>query len=68
VILLDRLPIAKHERIKVKLLEMRPQPANQSKLDQLTWELQLAPGEERKVEWRFLVESPADLDFIGMPS
>lgn len=67
VILLDRLPIAKHERIRVKLLEMRPQPTNQSKLDQLTWELPLAPGEERKVEWRFLVESPADLDFIGMP-
>lgn len=68
VILLDRLPVPKHERIKVKPLEMRPQPANQTKLDQLTWELQLAPGEERKVEWRFLVESPADLDFIGMPS
>ncbi len=68
VILLDRLPIAKHERIKVKPLEMRPQPTNQTKLDQLTWELQLTPGEDRKVEWRFLVESPADLDFIGMPS
>ncbi|HEY7851174.1 MAG TPA: DUF4139 domain-containing protein, partial [Ktedonobacterales bacterium] len=68
VILQDRLPISKHERVKVKPLEMRPQPTNQSKLDQLTWELQLAPGEERKVEWRFLVESPGDLDFIGMPS
>ncbi len=68
VILLDRLPIPKYERIKVKPLEIRPQPSNQTKLDQLTWELQLAPGEERKIEWRFLVESPADLDFIGMPS
>ena len=68
VILQDRLPISKHERIKVKPLELRPQPTSQTKLDQLTWELQLAPGEERKIEWRFLVESPADLDFIGMPS
>ncbi|MGH2502324.1 MAG: hypothetical protein ACRDID_07385 [Ktedonobacterales bacterium] len=42
--------------------------AKQTRLDQLTWELQLAPGEECKVEWRFLVESPGDLDFIGMPS
>ena len=68
VILQDRLPVSQHERIKVKSLEMRPQPTNQTKLDQLTWELQLAPGEERKIEWRFLVESPGDLDFIGMPS
>lgn len=67
VILLDRLPVPKHERIKVKALEFRPQPANQTKLDQLTWELQLAPGEERRVEWRFLVESAADLDIAGLP-
>lgn len=68
VVLLDRLPVSKHERIKVKPLEMRPQPTNQTRLDQLTWELLLAPGEERRIEWRFLVESPADLDFLGMPS
>ncbi|HZC05541.1 MAG TPA: mucoidy inhibitor MuiA family protein [Ktedonobacterales bacterium] len=68
VVLLDRLPVPKHERIKVKSLEMRPQPSNQTKLDQLTWEFALPPGEERKVEWRILVESPADLDVAGMPS
>lgn len=67
VILLDRIPVSKHERIKVRPLEMRPQPSNQTKLDQLTWELQLAAGEERRIEWRFLVESPGDLDFMGMP-
>jgi uncharacterized protein (TIGR02231 family) len=67
VVLLDRLPIPRHERIKVKPLELRPQPANQTKLDQLTWELQLTPGEERKIEWRFLIESPGDLDVMGMP-
>lgn len=67
VLLLDRLPVSKHERIKVKTLEMRPQPNNQTRLDQLTWETQLAAGEERRIEWRFQVESPPDLDFIGMP-
>lgn len=67
IILLDRLPVPKHERIKVKLLEMRPQPNNQTQLDQLTWETQIAAGEERRIEWRFLVESPADLDVVGMP-
>lgn len=67
VILMDRLPTPKHERIKVKTLEIRPQPTSQTKLDQLTWETQMGAGEERRIEWRFLVESPADMDVAGMP-
>ena len=59
VLLLSRLPVSRHERIKVKPLEMRPQPSAQTGLDQLTWTLTLAPGEERKVEWSILIESPA---------
>ncbi len=67
VILLDRLPVSRHERIKVKPLEMRPQPSAQTGLDQLTWTLTLAPGEERKVEWRMQIESPADMEVSGLP-
>ncbi|HEX8982526.1 MAG TPA: mucoidy inhibitor MuiA family protein [Ktedonobacterales bacterium] len=67
VVAMDRAPVSKHERIKVKSLEMRPTPTSQSKLDQLTWEFQLKPGEEKRIEWRFLVESPADFDVSGMP-
>ncbi|HEX8997914.1 MAG TPA: mucoidy inhibitor MuiA family protein [Ktedonobacterales bacterium] len=67
VILLDRLPVPRHERIKVKPLDIRPQPSSQTKLDQLTWTLQLAPGEERRIEWRFLVESAPDLNVTGLP-
>jgi uncharacterized protein (TIGR02231 family) len=67
VLLLDRLPVTRHERIKVKAQEMRPQPSAQTGLDQLTWTLTLAPGEERKVEWRILIESPADMEVSGLP-
>ena len=67
VLLLDRLPVPRHERIKVKPQEMRPQPSAQTGLDQLTWTLTLAPGEERKVEWRLLIESPADMEVRGLP-
>ncbi len=67
VLLLDRLPVSRHERIKVKALEMRPQPSAQTSLEQLTWALTLAPGEERKVEWRVLIESPADTEVSGLP-
>ncbi len=65
--LMDRLPVSRHERIKVKPLEMRPQPSAQTGLDQLSWTLTLAPGEERKIEWRVLIESPADMEVSGLP-
>lgn len=67
VILKDHLPVPRHERIKVKVLDMRPQPTGRTRLEQFTWDMTLAPGEERRVEWRFVVESPADLDVRGLP-
>lgn len=68
VVLKDRLPVPRHERIKLRVLDMRPQPSAHTKLEQLTWELQLAPNEERRIEWRFVVESPGDIDMIGLPA
>jgi uncharacterized protein (TIGR02231 family) len=67
VILKDRMPVPRHERIKIKPLDFRPQPTSKTKLEQLTWEMQLAPGEERKIEWRFAIETPADLNVTNMP-
>jgi uncharacterized protein (TIGR02231 family) len=67
VILKDRMPVPRHERIKIKPLDFRPQPTSKTKLEQLTWEMQLAPGEERKIEWRFTIEAPADLNVTNMP-
>ena len=67
VILKDRLPVPRHERIKVRTLDVRPQPTEKTKLEQMTWDLQLPPGEERKIEWRFVVESPNDLQVAGLP-
>ncbi|HEV8191141.1 MAG TPA: mucoidy inhibitor MuiA family protein [Ktedonobacterales bacterium] len=67
VILKDRLPVPRHERIKVRTLDIRPQPTEKTRLEQLTWDLQLPPGEERKIEWRFVVEAPHDLEIAGLP-
>jgi uncharacterized protein (TIGR02231 family) len=63
----DRLAVPRNERIKVKVLEMKMAPAAHTKLEQLTWTLLLTPGEERRIEWRILVEAPADLDVAGLP-
>jgi uncharacterized protein (TIGR02231 family) len=67
VVLKDRLPVPRHERIKLKVLDIRPQPSARTRLEQLTWELQLAPGQEQRVEWRFVVEAPADMALTGLP-
>ena len=67
VIFLDRLPVTRHERIKLKVLDLRPQPSARTRLEQLTWELQLAPGQEQRIDWRFTVEAPADVSLTGLP-
>jgi uncharacterized protein (TIGR02231 family) len=67
VVLKDHLPVPRHERVKLRVLDIRPQPTERTRLEQLTWQLQLAPGEERRIEWRFVVESPADMEVTGLP-
>ena len=67
VILKDRLPVPRHERIKIKPLDFLPQPTSKTRLEQITWEMDLAPDEERKIEWRFAIEAPADLNVTNMP-
>ena len=68
VIVKDRLPIPQNERIKVKPLDLRPQPSERTRLEQLTWEMQLPAGEERRIEWRFVIEAPADVELTGLPA
>ena len=59
--------MAQHERIKVRLLEMRPQPDERTKLDVLKWEFTLPPEQERVFDVRFSVEYPRDLNVTGLP-
>ncbi|HEY7347892.1 MAG TPA: mucoidy inhibitor MuiA family protein [Ktedonobacterales bacterium] len=67
ITLRDRLPVAQHERIKVRMLEIRPQPDERTKLDVLKWEFTLPPEEERVFDVRFSVEYPRDLTITGLP-
>jgi uncharacterized protein (TIGR02231 family) len=67
VVLLDRLPVSRHERVKLRVLDLRPQPTTRTRLEQLAWELQLAPEQQQRVEWRFVVEAPADVSLTGLP-
>lgn len=67
ITLRDRLPVPQHERIKVRVLEIQPQPNERTKLDVLTWEFDLAPDQERSFDVRFSVEYPRDLTVTGLP-
>jgi uncharacterized protein (TIGR02231 family) len=67
VLLKDRLPVPRHERVKVRVLDIKPQPSARTRLEQVTWDLTLAPNEQRQIEWRLVVESPTDLELFGLP-
>lgn len=66
ITLLDQLPVARHEEIKVKLREALPKPTEQDDLNILTWELELRPQEKREVTFEFSVEHPRDMRLAGL--
>lgn len=67
IVLRDQLPVSQHERIKVKTQSIQPQPTERTKLELLTWRLTLAAGAEYKVEYRYTIEHPQDIQVIGLP-
>ncbi len=67
IVIQDHLPVPQHERIKVKVLQIQPQPAEHTKLEMLTWKFTLPADGEQKIEYRFVVEHPQGLKVIGLP-
>jgi uncharacterized protein (TIGR02231 family) len=62
----DQLPVSKHERIVVELLDP---PSRQVKPDEdgtLTWTLDLNSGEKRELPLKIAVEYPSDLAVEGL--
>ena len=66
IVIQDHLPVSQHERIKVKILQIQPQPAEHTKLEILTWKFTLPADGEQKIEYRFVVEHPQGLKVIGL--
>jgi uncharacterized protein (TIGR02231 family) len=67
VTLHDQIPVSRHEDVKVKLSAAEPEPSEQSELNLLDWELELAPGEKRDVRFGFTVEHPRAMRLTGLP-
>lgn len=81
VVLKDAVPVARDEKITVKLLAPSerdllkpeeaavrpPKPGIARDADgKLTWRFDLKPGEKRELPLRFSIEHPADLPVIGI--
>lgn len=63
---LDQLPVSRHESVKVKLLRGDP-PVEPGEMGELRWELSVAAGEERPIEFAFQVDMPLEGEVVGLP-
>ncbi len=66
IVVKDHIPVSRHEQIKVKLDNVRPQPTEQSDLNLLEWSLALPGGSEKIVEYDYTVEHPRNLQVAGL--
>ncbi|MEZ4589668.1 MAG: DUF4139 domain-containing protein [Chloroflexota bacterium] len=66
VVVKDHIPVSRHEQIKVKLDDARPQPAEQTDLNLLEWQLSLTGGAEQTVRYDYIVEHPRSLQVVGL--
>jgi uncharacterized protein (TIGR02231 family) len=62
----DHIPVSSDGEIKVRLREAKPEPASQTDLGELTWDLALDAGQSATIRYRFTVEHPAQLTVIGL--
>ncbi|MDQ2717358.1 MAG: mucoidy inhibitor MuiA family protein [Chloroflexota bacterium] len=67
VVIRDHLPVSQHERVKVKVQHIQPPPTERTKLEIAKWRFTLAPDEEQKMEYRFMVEHPQEVKVTGLP-
>jgi uncharacterized protein (TIGR02231 family) len=62
----DHIPVSSDGEIKVRLREATPEPASQTDLGELTWDLSLEAGQAATIRYRFTVEHPAQVTVTGL--
>ena len=62
----DHIPVSSDGDLKVRLREASPDPAGQTDLGELTWDLSLAAGQTATIRYRFTVEHPAQVTVAGL--
>ncbi len=62
----DQYPVSRHEQIKVRLDRVAPEPAEQTELHLLKWQLDLAPADKKTIRYEYQVEHPRALNVVGL--
>jgi uncharacterized protein (TIGR02231 family) len=68
IIVRDHLPVTQHERIRVRVLTIQPQPTEHTELGLVNWEFSLPADGEKVIEYRFAIENPQNVRVTGLPS
>jgi uncharacterized protein (TIGR02231 family) len=69
ITVLDQIPVSQDERIEVELSKSGTKPTESDPEDRkgvLAWRYLYKPGEERVIDFRYAVTSPADLPVLGL--
>ncbi len=67
VVVQDQLPVSRHEQITVRRQDVRPAPAEETKLGRLRWDLTLEPQQEQTLRVAFSIEHPRAFTVVGLP-
>jgi uncharacterized protein (TIGR02231 family) len=62
----DQYPVSRHEQIKVRLDSVTPQPAEQTDLHLIEWQMSLDPGQKETIRLEYQIEHPRDLVVGGL--
>jgi uncharacterized protein (TIGR02231 family) len=62
----DQAPVSRHEDVVVALIAPPSNAITKDEDGVITWQLTLAPGEERKLPLKISVEHPSDLPVFGL--
>jgi len=66
LVLVDQLPVSRHEKIVVKVAAPDERELKPDADGTLKWTLDLKPGERRELPLKFSVEYPNDLPVVGL--
>jgi uncharacterized protein (TIGR02231 family) len=62
----DQIPVSRHEQIKIKLDQARPEPDDRTDLNILEWQLALEPGEKSTISYEYVIEHPRSMRISGL--
>jgi uncharacterized protein (TIGR02231 family) len=65
VTVIDQFPVSRHEEVKVRDTEARPDPKERTELDVVTWEVEIAAGGKQEITLGFTLEHPKNERLTG---